>query len=147
MVGSRSPSLMATAGSTNRNGAIDEGERDPNDPADDDPTDCVEPDDCDGDGLTNDEEAEIGTDPNNADTDGGGVDDGTEVANGTDPLDPTDDFSDDLSVGGGTLFGACASTSAPAGASTLLLALGITSPRRLVRVRATVYPRRLGSLA
>jgi hypothetical protein len=43
--------------------------------------------DADGDGLTNEREEELGTDPLSADTDGDGVDDGTEVADGTDPLD------------------------------------------------------------
>ncbi|WP_405413867.1 gliding motility-associated C-terminal domain-containing protein [Maribacter sp. Asnod1-A12] len=45
--------------------------------------------DCDGDGLTNDEEATAGTDPYNADSDGDGIDDGTEV--NTDNTDPTND--------------------------------------------------------
>jgi len=109
---------------TNRNGAIDEGETDPNDPSDDNPIDCeVDPDDCDGDGLTNEEEEDIGTDPHDADTDDGGVDDGTEVANGTDPLDPTDDFGV-MDIGGGMFFGACASTSGQAGAGMVLLVLG-----------------------
>jgi thiol-disulfide isomerase/thioredoxin len=50
-------------------------------------------DDWDGDGLTNAEERELGTDPRNADTDGDGLDDGIEVnVIGTDPLLPdTDD--------------------------------------------------------
>lgn len=43
--------------------------------------------DLDGDGLTNEREEEIGTDPTVADTDGDGVDDGDEDAAGTDPLD------------------------------------------------------------
>jgi hypothetical protein len=47
--------------------------------------------DSDSDGLTNTQEAALGTDPNNPDTDGGDVDDGDEVGNGTDPLDPSDD--------------------------------------------------------
>ncbi|WP_430908323.1 gliding motility-associated C-terminal domain-containing protein [Maribacter sp. 2-571] len=51
--------------------------------------------DCDGDGLTNDEEVTAGTDPDNADSDGDGIDDGTEV--NTDNTDPLDDCS---SVGG-----------------------------------------------
>ena len=86
----------------------------------DDPSDDV-PDgakDNDGDGLTNDQEANLGTDPNDPDsddddltdgqevntygtdpldpdTDDGGVDDGTEVANGTIPKDnPADDRED-----------------------------------------------------
>jgi hypothetical protein len=41
--------------------------------------------DPDHDGLTNVEEAAVGTDPNNADTDGDGVNDKLEVRSGTDP--------------------------------------------------------------
>jgi hypothetical protein len=56
-----------------------------------DPTD---PDDAekdpDGDGLTNEEEEEIGTDPHNPDTDGDGYPDGWEEDNGYDPTDPDD---------------------------------------------------------
>jgi len=44
--------------------------------------------DPDGDGLTNLQEFQLGTDPNNPDTDGDGIPDGVEIANGTDPLDP-----------------------------------------------------------
>ncbi len=47
--------------------------------------------DSDGDGLTDDEEASLGTDPLNPDTDGDGVNDGDEAANGTDPLNPDTD--------------------------------------------------------
>ena len=54
---------------------------DPDDGPDGDPDD---------DGLTNAEEAELGTDPDNPDTDGDNIDDGTEVENGTDPLDDQD---------------------------------------------------------
>jgi len=43
--------------------------------------------DVDGDGLTNEREEELGTDPANPDTDGDGVGDGEEDAAGTDPLD------------------------------------------------------------
>ena len=43
-------------------------------------------DDADGDGLTDAEEADIGTDPADADTDDDGVNDGDEVAAGTDPF-------------------------------------------------------------
>ncbi len=42
--------------------------------------------DADGDGLSDDAEGIIGTDPNRADTDGDGVSDRTEVQQGTDPL-------------------------------------------------------------
>lgn len=54
--------------------------------------------DLDGDGLTNEREAEIGTDPEVADTDGDGVDDGDEDSAGTDPLDPVSfaDADEDL---------------------------------------------------
>jgi len=44
--------------------------------------------DSDGDGLTDEEEQRLGTDPNNPDTDGDGYPDGLEVALGSDPLDP-----------------------------------------------------------
>jgi len=46
----------------------------------------VEGPDDDGDGLDNNEEAALGTDPNDPDTDGDGVNDGIEVALGFDPL-------------------------------------------------------------
>ncbi len=46
--------------------------------------------DCDNDGLTNDEEITAGTDPLNPDSDGDGVIDGTEVADGTNPTEPCD---------------------------------------------------------
>ena len=48
--------------------------------------------DPDGDGLTNGEEEELGTDPDNPDTDGDGLDDYTEVhETGTDPTNPDTD--------------------------------------------------------
>ena len=48
-------------------------------------------DDSDNDGLTNDEEADLGTDPNNPDTDGDGILDGQEVnTDNTNPLDDCD---------------------------------------------------------
>ncbi|MBU3658754.1 MAG: T9SS type B sorting domain-containing protein [Flavobacteriales bacterium] len=46
--------------------------------------------DCDGDGLTNGEEGDLGTDPLDPDTDGDTFPDGEEVDAGTDPLDPND---------------------------------------------------------
>ncbi|MCA9546100.1 MAG: hypothetical protein KC613_16965, partial [Myxococcales bacterium] len=67
----------------NRDGAIDEGEGDPNNGDDDDP---------DGDGLTNGQEADLGTDPRDPDTDGDGLEDGVEAIGPTDALDAdTDD--------------------------------------------------------
>ena len=48
--------------------------------------------DSDNDGLSDAEEADIGTDPNNADTDGDGISDGDEVIHyGTDPLNQDSD--------------------------------------------------------
>lgn len=46
------------------------------------------PVDTDGDGLTDDVEAGLGTDPGNPDTDGDGISDGDEVTLGTNPLNP-----------------------------------------------------------
>ncbi len=48
-------------------------------------------DDMDHDGLTNDQELLLGTDPKRSDTDGGGALDGWEVEQGSDPTDPNDD--------------------------------------------------------
>lgn len=57
------------------------------------------PADTDGDGLTDDEEAKLGTDPNNADTDGDGLSDYDEINRyNTDPLNPDSD-GDGLSDG------------------------------------------------
>ncbi|NQZ43772.1 MAG: gliding motility-associated C-terminal domain-containing protein [Flavobacteriaceae bacterium] len=50
--------------------------------------DCVL--DADNDGLTDEIEEDLGTDPNNPDTDGDGILDGQEVTDGTDPLDDCD---------------------------------------------------------
>ena len=44
--------------------------------------------DCDDDGLSNEDEAEQGTDPTNPDSDDDSILDGQEVTDGTDPLDP-----------------------------------------------------------
>lgn len=46
--------------------------------------------DSDGDGLSDSEEGELGTDPNNPDSDGDGVPDGAEVEIGTNPNNPGD---------------------------------------------------------
>ena len=55
--------------------------------------------DSDSDGLTDAEEAAIGTNPENPDTDGDGMDDGYEHAHGLDPLNPEDAFLDTDSDG------------------------------------------------
>ncbi|WP_372806109.1 sulfatase-like hydrolase/transferase [Pontiella sp.] len=55
--------------------------------------DQVGTDNYDGDGLDNEAEETLGTDPNEADSDADGLNDGAEVAAGTDPLD--DDSDDD----------------------------------------------------
>lgn len=66
-------------------------------------------DDIDGDGLSNDEEAALGTDPESADSDGDGWSDKEEADLGTDPLDPFSweygterwpDFSDEAEAAG-----------------------------------------------
>ena len=66
---------------TNKDGTVDGGERDPNDPIDDN---IVPPMDSDNDGLTDDEETDLGTDPNDADSDDDGVPDGQEPSPGVD---------------------------------------------------------------
>jgi MYXO-CTERM domain-containing protein len=58
---------------TDLDGAIDDGETDPLDPSDD-----VPPADTDGDGLSDELEGELGTDPDDADSDDDGVLDGDE---------------------------------------------------------------------
>jgi hypothetical protein len=60
------------------------------------------PDDEDGDGLTNAEEAEMGTNPLAADSDEDGYDDATEVAEYTDPTN-----KDDKPYQAGWKMGAC----------------------------------------
>lgn len=91
----------------NRNGRVDEGETNPNDPEDDGDA----PVDSDGDGLTDAMEAELGTDPMDADSDDDGLLDGLEPrdvdsdGDGTkDVLDPDSDddgLTDGLEAGVG----------------------------------------------
>ncbi len=50
--------------------------------------------DSDGDLLSDDDEARLGTDPNRADTDGDGITDGYEVAHGLNPLSAADGAAD-----------------------------------------------------
>jgi hypothetical protein len=54
-------------------------------------TTTFSPADADGDGLANDDEAEIGSDPDDPDTDDDGLIDGEEVFLGTDPTNPDSD--------------------------------------------------------
>jgi MYXO-CTERM domain-containing protein len=65
-------------------------------------------DDRDGDGLSNDREVDIGTDPDDSDTDDDGIEDGIEVGDDepTDPLNPDSD-GDGLCDGGETVEGVC----------------------------------------
>ncbi|MCR9103258.1 MAG: thrombospondin type 3 repeat-containing protein, partial [bacterium] len=63
------------------------GMSDPLDPCDPDPL-ALGTNDCDNDGLTNDEETTAGTDPLNPDTDGDGLNDGEEVTGVDDPNTP-----------------------------------------------------------
>jgi len=71
----------------------------------------VDPDgDPDGDGLTNAEEAELGTDPGVADSDGDGYSDGAEVSGNTDPAD-----ADDKPYQAGWPIDACRDTVVPTG--------------------------------
>ncbi|MGB7394412.1 MAG: Ig-like domain-containing protein, partial [Pricia sp.] len=59
----------------------------PLDDCDSDGGNPLDTSDCDDDGLTNVEEENRGTNPENADTDGDGINDGREINEGTDPLD------------------------------------------------------------
>ncbi|MGB0640711.1 MAG: hypothetical protein ACPGTU_15335 [Myxococcota bacterium] len=61
---------------------------DEKDVAGDDEPMCSETSDSDGDGITECDELELGTDPNNADTDGDGFADAEEVLCVSDPTDP-----------------------------------------------------------
>lgn len=66
----------------NHNGRVDVGERDPNLASDDNPGSGGQ--DADNDGLTDAQEAELGTDPSDADSDDDGVLDGAEPSPGVD---------------------------------------------------------------
>lgn len=73
-------------------------------------TDADPDPDADGDGLTDAEEASLGTSPSEADSDGDGWDDGVEVSGNTDPL-----ASDDHPYTGGWAIGACRDSIQPTG--------------------------------
>src|SRR5690606_16408603 len=47
--------------------------------------------DRDGDGICDEQEVELGTDPDGADSDGDGIDDADEIRGGTDPSNPDSD--------------------------------------------------------
>ena len=65
---------------------------DPTEPNSNDPEEKTGPDDdLDGDGLSNRDECDWNTNPNELDSDGDGVDDGVEVGQFSDPDDETDD--------------------------------------------------------
>ena len=70
------------------------------------------PGDADGDGLSDEEEAELGTDPQDPDSDDDGFDDGEEVAVGTNPLyQPSHPYT------GGNNVGYCETPPEPTGPS------------------------------
>ncbi len=97
---------------TNKNGRIDMGERNPNDPSDDGSSS-----DMDGDGIPDDEERRFGTNPNDADTDDDGVKDGDEPnwnvdSDGDGLINARDPDSDDDGLKDGTELGV---TVAPTG--------------------------------
>ena len=106
----------------NHDGAVDDDEYDPNDSSD---GDCVSPVDCDGDGLTDDEELNLGTDPQNVDSDGDGLSDLDEVIHESDPLSVNDDsgLSDDSTVDDGGLCTTARTTGVTGGTFVLLLCL------------------------
>lgn len=99
--------------------------------------DVVRPDgavviDTDGDGISDDEERRLGTDPNVRDSDGDGYDDGVEIDAGSDPNDP-----DSVPGGSGTggIRGGPAGCSVAPGRSApwLLVALALLRTRRRAR--------------
>jgi hypothetical protein len=101
------PTVADTDGGGENDGSERQNGRNPVDFPDDDNGNLQN--DNDGDGLTNEQEGVIGTDPENPDTDADGVRDGVEVngVNDTDPLDPDSD-DDGLCDGGGAGGGQCA---------------------------------------
>jgi hypothetical protein len=88
-------------------------------------TDPVRPDgtaptDTDGDGLTDEEEADIGTNPNDPDSDDDGYTDDEEVREGTDPNDPNSFPSQATGVRGGGGVVGCAASPLASNASAML---------------------------
>ncbi|MCB9708807.1 MAG: hypothetical protein H6714_08485 [Myxococcales bacterium] len=91
--------------------------------------------DSDGDGLSDQEEGELGTDPNNSDSDGDGISDGDESRQGTDPTDPNNgpELGNMTLRGGGGIPG-CSVVSAPVPAFWLVtfILLGALLRRRRI---------------
>jgi hypothetical protein len=101
-------SLLALSACSGKAGGGGPGDDDPdasNPGGDPDGGDTKPPDaglDTDGDGLPDDRELELGTDPKNPDSDGDGLNDGDEIDFGSDPNNPDSDgdgFTDGEEVG------------------------------------------------
>ena len=93
----QAPARLIDVGGETGNGTSSAGATPPGDPA------RVPANDADGDGLTDEQEAALGTDPQNPDTDGDGLRDGFEVLHGFNPLhagegvqDPDSDGLDNI---------------------------------------------------
>jgi hypothetical protein len=87
-------SVLALAACSGKAGGGPGDSPDANDPGDPDGGGPKPPDagiDTDGDGVPDDKEEAIGTDPNNPDSDGDGLDDGEELERGANPLNPDTD--------------------------------------------------------
>jgi hypothetical protein len=101
--------------------------------------------DRDGDGIPDDEEDDLGTDPDDPDSDGDGTNDGDEVRDGTDPTDPDDGGGGGPGTplpgdgaelrGGGGPTGCGIGRIAPGAAARLWLGLGVLWVFRLRRRR------------
>lgn len=95
---------------------------------------ATEPSDSDGDGISDEDELALGTDPRNPDSDGDGVSDGDEVAAGSDPNDPRDDGSATRGGGGCSTAPAGTATHADLSLGLGLLALALWRRRQQQRV-------------
>lgn len=84
-------SVLALAACSGKVGNGDGADANPTNPPDADPAAPDAGIDSDGDGIPDDREIELGTDPFNPDTDGDGLSDGDELMYGTDPLNPDTD--------------------------------------------------------
>ena len=88
MLGSRTAVVVVSNPDGDDDGVPDDDDEEPVDSCQPDP----QADACDQepDGLTNEEERLLNTDPTNPDSDGDGINDGDEVKNGSDPIDQCD---------------------------------------------------------